>query len=156
MKNLKQTDPVLVEIVGNLMLSIAEETCLSIIKSAYSTNIKERRDVSAAVVGPEGDLVAQADYLPIHLNAFLTFIPYIYDHFDRKGIKPGDMFIGNDPYHGGGNHLPDIVVAMPVFGGGEIIGWIVNMAHHSDIGGMVPGSTSSYADSIFRRAYGFR
>ena len=77
MKNLKQTDPVLVEIVGNLMLSIAEETCLSIIKSAYSTNIKERRDVSAAVVGPEGDLVAQADYLPIHLNAFLTFIPYI-------------------------------------------------------------------------------
>lgn len=150
MKNLKQTDPVLVEIVGNLMLSIAEETCLSIIKSAYSTNIKERRDVSAAVVGPEGDLVAQADYLPIHLNAFLTFIPYIYDHFDRKGIKPGDMFIGNDPYHGGGNHLPDIVVAMPVFGGGEIIGWIVNMAHHSDIGGMVPGSTSSYADSIFQ------
>lgn len=140
----------MVEIVGNLMLSIAEETCLSIIKSAYSTNIKERRDVSAAVVGPEGELVAQADYLPIHLNAFLTFIPYIYDHFDRAGIQKGDMFIGNDPYHGGGNHLPDIVVAMPVFGGGKIIGWIVNMAHHSDIGGMVPGSTSSYADSIFQ------
>lgn len=145
-----QADPVTVEVVGNLMLSIAEETCLSIIKSAYSTNIKERRDVSAAVVGPEGDLVAQADYLPIHLNAFLTFIPYIYRHFDRSKIVPGDMFIGNDPYHGGGNHLPDIVVAMPVFGGGEIIGWVVNMAHHSDIGGMVPGSTSSYADSIFQ------
>ncbi len=143
-------DPVTVEIVGNLMLSIAEETCLSIIKSAYSTNIKERRDVSAAVVGPEGDLVAQADYLPIHLNAFLTFIPYIYQHFDRAKIRPGDMFIGNDPYHGGGNHLPDIVVAMPVFGNGAIIGWVVNMAHHSDIGGMVPGSTSSYADSIFQ------
>ena len=143
-------DPVTVEIVGTLMLSIAEETCLSIIKSAYSTNIKERRDVSAAVVGPEGDLVAQADYLPIHLNAFLTFIPYIYQHFDRAKIRPGDMFIGNDPYHGGGNHLPDIVVAMPVFGDGAIIGWVVNMAHHSDIGGMVPGSTSSYADSIFQ------
>lgn len=145
-----QADPVTVEVVGNLMLSIAEETCLSIIKSAYSTNIKERRDVSAAVIGPEGDLVAQADYLPIHLNAFLTFIPYIYQHFDRSRIMPGDMFIGNDPYHGGGNHLPDIVVAMPVFGGGAIIGWVVNMAHHSDIGGMVPGSTSSYADSIFQ------
>ena len=145
-----KTDPVTVEIVGNLMMSIAEETCLSIIKSAYSTNIKERRDVSAAVVSPEGDLVAQADYLPIHLNAFLTFIPYIYNHFDRNKIVPGDMFIGNDPYHGGGNHLPDIVVAMPVFGAGKIIGWIMNMAHHSDIGGMVPGSTSSYADSIFQ------
>ncbi len=145
-----KADPVIVEIVGNLMLSIAEETCLSIIKSAYSTNIKERRDVSSAVIGPEGDLVAQADYLPMHLNAFLTFIPYIYKHFDRREIVPGDMFIGNDPYHGGGNHLPDIVVAMPVFGDGRIIGWIVNMAHHSDIGGMVPGSTSSYADSIFQ------
>ena len=149
-KKTYKIDPVTVEIVGNLMLSIAEETCLSIIKSAYSTNIKERRDVSSAVVSPEGELVAQADYLPIHLNAFLTFIPYIYDHFDRASIVPGDMFIGNDPYHGGGNHLPDIVLAMPVFGGEKIIGWIMNMAHHSDIGGMVPGSTSSYADSIFQ------
>ena len=131
-KKTYKIDPVTVEIVGNLMLSIAEETCLSIIKSAYSTNIKERRDVSSAVVSPEGELVAQADYLPIHLNAFLTFIPYIYDHFDRASIVPGDMFIGNDPYHGGGNHLPDIVLAMPVFGGEKIIGWIMNMAHHSD------------------------
>lgn len=149
MKNYK-IDPVTVEIVGNLMLSVAEETCMSIIKSAYSTNIKERRDVSAAVVGPQGDLVAQADYLPMHLNAFLTFIPYIYEHYDREQIAEGDMFIGNDPYHGGGNHLPDIVMAEPVFGGGKIIGWVINMAHHSDIGGMVPGSTSSYADSIFQ------
>jgi N-methylhydantoinase B len=60
------------------------------------------------------------------------------------------MFIGNDPYNGGGNHLPDIVVAEPVFGNNNIIGWIINMAHHSDIGGMVPGSTSSYASSIFQ------
>lgn len=145
-----KTDAVMVEIIGNLMMSIAEETCLSIIKSAYSTNIKERRDVSSAVIGPDGSLVAQADYLPMHLNAFLTFIPYIYDHYDRESIQPGDMFIGNDPYNGGGNHLPDIVVAEPVFGDGKIIGWIVNMAHHSDIGGMVPGSTSSYANSIFQ------
>ncbi len=143
-------DAVTVEIIGNLMMSIAEETCLSIIKSAYSTNIKERRDVSSAVIAPDGSLVAQADYLPMHLNAFLTFIPYIYDHFDREAIVEGDMFIGNDPYFGGGNHLPDIVVAEPVFGDGRIIGWIVNMAHHSDIGGMVPGSTSSYATSIFQ------
>ena len=144
-------DPVTVEIVGNLMLSIAEETCLSIIKSAYSTNIKERRDVSAAVVGPEGDLVAQADYLPIHLNAFLTFIPYIYQHFDRAKIRPGDMFIGNDPYHGGGNHLPDIVVAMPVFGDGAIIGWVVNMAHHS-----FPARPPATLTASSRRASGSR
>ena len=145
-----KTDSVTVEIVGNLMLSIAEETCLSIIKSAYSTNIKERRDVSSAVLDPDGELIAQADYLPMHLNAFLTFVPYIYSKYPRESILPGDMFIGNDPYNGGGNHLPDIVVAEPVFGNNNIIGWIINMAHHSDIGGMVPGSTSSYASSIFQ------
>jgi len=145
-----KSGPVTTEIVGNLMLSIAEETCLSIIKSAYSTNIKERRDVSSAVLDPDGELIAQADYLPIHLNAFLTYVPYIYSKYPRESIKPGDMFIGNDPYNGGGNHLPDIVVAEPVFGDNHIIGWIINMAHHSDIGGMVPGSTSSYATSIFQ------
>ncbi len=145
-----KVDAITVEIIGNLMMSIAEETCLSIIKSAYSTNIKERRDVSSAVIGPDGSLVAQADYLPMHLNAFLTFVPYIYEHFGKENIKNGDMFIGNDPYFGGGNHLPDIVIAEPVFGDGEIIGWVVNMAHHSDIGGMVPGSTSSTASSIFQ------
>lgn len=148
-KNFK-VDAVTVEIIGNLMMSIAEETCLSIIKSAYSTNIKERRDVSSAVCGPNGDLVAQADYLPMHLSSFLSFVPNIYEKYGKENIKDGDMFIGNDPYHGGGNHLPDIVVAEPVFGDGEIAGWILNMAHHSDIGGMVPGSTSSYADSIFQ------
>ncbi len=143
-------DAVMVEIIGNLMMSIAEETCLSIIKSAYSTNIKERRDVSSAVVGPDGSLVAQADYLPLHLNAFLTVVPYIYEHYGRENILDGDIFIVNDPYHGGGNHLPDIVLAEPVFGESKIIGWIVNMAHHSDIGGMVPGSTSSTAVSLFQ------
>ena len=145
-----KVDAITVEIIGNLMMSIAEETCLSIIKSAYSTNIKERRDVSSAVISPEGELVAQADYLPMHLNAFLTFVPYIYDHYGKENVKEGDMFIGNDAYHGGGNHLPDIVVAEPVFGDNKIIGWVVNMAHHSDIGGMVPGSTSSYANSVFQ------
>lgn len=150
MGNGTKQSAVMMELVGNLMMSIAEETCLSIIKSAYSTNIKERRDVSSAVIGPDGSLVAQADYLPMHLNAFLTFIPYIYEKYGKETILPGDAFIGNDPYNGGGNHLPDIIVAEPVFGEDEIIGWVVNMAHHSDIGGMVPGSTSSYADSIFQ------
>jgi N-methylhydantoinase B len=148
--NKLKVDAVTVEIVGNLMLSIAEETSLSIIKSAYSTNIKERRDVSSAVVDPDGDMVAQADNLPIHLSAFLTFVKGLYQVHPPETIRPGDLFIGNDPYHGGGNHLPDLILAEPVFGGAKLIGWIVNMAHHSDIGGKVPGSTSSDADSIFQ------
>jgi N-methylhydantoinase B len=145
-----KVDAVTVEIVGNLMLSIAEETSLSIIKSAYSTNIKERRDVSTAVLDPDGEMVAQADNLPMHLSAFLTFVKGLYTIHPKETIRPGDMFIGNDPYHGGGNHLPDLIVTEPVFGGEKLIGWIINMAHHSDIGGKVPGSTSSDADSIFQ------
>lgn len=152
MKNvkLKSADAVTVEIVGNLLLSIAEETTVAIIKSAYSTNIKERRDVSSAVIDPDGNMVAQAENLAIHLGSLLTFVQGIYKKFPRERIEPGDMFIGNDPYNGGGNHLPDIVVAAPAFAEKKLIGWIVNMAHHSDIGGKVPGSTSGDAVSIFQ------
>ncbi len=146
----KKADAVTVEIIGNLLLSIAEETSVAIIKSAYSTNIKERRDVSTGVIDPNGNMVAQAENLAIHLGSLLTFITELYKKFPKETIKPGDMFIGNDPYNGGGNHLPDIVVVAPAFCGDTMIGWIVNMAHHSDIGGKVPGSTSGDAVSIFQ------
>lgn len=146
----RKADAVTVEIVGNLLLSIAEETTVSIIKSAYSTNIKERRDVSTAIIDPDGNMVAQAENLAIHLGSLLTFVKGLYKKFPRENIVPGDMFIGNDPYNGGGNHLPDIVLAAPAFGGTKLIGWVVNMAHHSDIGGKVPGSTSGDATSIFQ------
>ena len=145
-----KVDAVTVEIVGNLLLSIAEETSVAIIKSAYSTNIKERRDVSTGVIDPEGNMVAQAENLAIHLGSLLTFVKEIYKKLPKERIKPGDMFIGNDPYNGGGNHLPDIVVAAPAFASEKLIGWVVNMAHHSDIGGKVPGSTSGDAVSIFQ------
>jgi N-methylhydantoinase B len=143
-------DAITVEIIGNLLLSIAEETTVSIIKSAYSTNIKERKDVSTAVIDPDGNMVAQAENLAIHLGSLLTFVTELYKKFPKATIKSGDMFIGNDPYNGGGNHLPDIVVAAPAFSDGTLIGWVVNMAHHSDIGGKVPGSTSGDAVSIFQ------
>ncbi len=146
----RKADAVTVEIVGNLLLSIAEETTVSIIKSAYSTNIKERRDVSTAIIDPDGNMVAQAENLAIHLGSLLTFVKGLYKKFPRESIVPGDMFIGNDPYNGGGNHLPDIVLAAPAFAGTKLIGWVVNMAHHSDIGGKVPGSTSGDATSIFQ------
>ena len=145
-----KADAITVEIIGNLLLSIAEETTVSIIKSAYSTNIKERRDVSTAVIDPDGNMVAQAENLAIHLGSLLTFVEELYKKFPKETIKPGDMFIGNDPYNGGGNHLPDIVVAAPAFYDDIMIGWVVNMAHHSDIGGKVPGSTSGDAVSIFQ------
>ncbi len=148
---MKQTvDAVTVEIVGNLLLSIAEEMGYAVIRSAYSTNIKERRDISSAVFDPEGNMVAQAEHVAMHLGSLLGIIKEVYKHFDKKEIRPGDMFIGNDPYNGGGTHLPDITIAAPVFVDGKLIGWVANLAHHSDVGGKVAGSTSGDAVSVFQ------
>ncbi|MFV0497336.1 MAG: hydantoinase B/oxoprolinase family protein [Candidatus Fimivivens sp.] len=143
-------DAVTVEVVRNLLMSIAEETYGIIIRSAYSTNIKERRDVCTAVIDPDGNSVVQVESLAGLLGSLLSVVPNIYAKFGRANVKPGDMFIANDPYNGGGNHLPDIVIAAPAFVGDQLIGWIANIAHHADIGGKVPGSTSGDADSIFQ------
>jgi N-methylhydantoinase B len=146
----KKIDTVTVEVVRNLLMSIAEETFGIIVRSAYSTNMKERRDVCTAVIDPDGNSVAQVESLATLLGSMLSVVPNIYEKFGKENIKPGDMFIANDPYHGGGNHLPDIVIAAPAFSGDKLIGWIANIAHHSDIGGKVPGSTSGDADSLFQ------
>lgn len=146
----KRVDAVTVEIVGNLLLSIAEEMGVALIKSAYSTNIKERRDISTAVFDPEGNMVAQAEHVAMHLGSLLGIIKEVYRKHSLSDIRPGDMFMGNDPYNGGGTHLPDITVAQPVFVGKTLIGWVANLAHHSDVGGKVAGSTSGDAVSIFQ------
>lgn len=145
-----RVDAVTVEIVGNLLLSIAEEMGVALIKSAYSTNIKERRDISTAVFDPEGNMVAQAEHVAMHLGSLLGIIEEVYKKHPARDIKPGDMFMGNDPYNGGGTHLPDITVAAPIFVGEKLVGWVANLAHHSDVGGKVAGSTSGDAVSIFQ------
>lgn len=146
----RKVDTVTVEVVRNLLMSIAEETYGIIVRSAYSSNMKERRDVCTAVIDPDGNSVAQVESLAALLGSMLSVVPNIYKKFGKENIQPGDMFIANNPYHGGGNHLPDIVLAAPAFCGTKIIGWIANIAHHSDIGGKVPGSTSGDADSLFQ------
>ena len=115
----KRIDPVTVEIIGNLLLSIAEETGFAIIRSAYSTNIKERRDISTACFDPAGNMVAQAEHVAMHLGSLLGIIHEIYKHYQQHEIAEGDMFIVNDPYNGGGTHLPDITVAAPAFCNGK-------------------------------------
>jgi hypothetical protein len=131
-------------------MSIAEETYSIVVRSAYSTNMKERRDVCTAVIDPDGNSVAQVESLAALLGSLQSVVPNIYAKYGKENIKPGDMFVANDPYHGGGNHLPDIVFAAPAFANGRLIGWIANIGHHSDIGGKVPGSTSGDADSMFQ------
>lgn len=145
-----RVDAVTIEIVGNLLLSIAEEMGHALIRSAYSTNIKERRDISTAVFDPEGNMVSQAEHVAMHLGSLLGIVHEVYKKFEISEIHEGDMFIGNDPYNGGGTHLPDITLVAPAFVEGKLVGWVANLAHHSDVGGKVPGSTSGDAISIFQ------
>jgi N-methylhydantoinase B len=142
-------DPILLEVVGNAFMAACEEVAASLIRTAYSSNIKERADCSVAMFDDMGRLVVQAEHIPLHLGSMLTIVQNISERYRDNEIEPGDVFIANDPYHGGGTHLPDITVAQPIFVGGEIVAYIANIAHHSDVGGRDPGSNSGDTEHIY-------
>jgi N-methylhydantoinase B len=125
-------DPITVEVLGNAFSSLVEEMGVALIKASYSTNIKERRDCSTALFDAHGQTLAQAEHIPIHLGSLLGIVGVVRERYPMGMIHPGDMFIGNDAYTGGGTHLPDIVVVAPVFFAEELIGFVANLAHHAD------------------------
>src|SRR5215203_2533414 len=129
---MKALDPITVEVIGAAMASIVEETGETLIRASHSTNIKERRDCSTALFNAAGETLCQAEHIPIHLGSFLDLIKHIMRRYPTQDIRPGDAFIGNDAYEGGGTHLPDIVVAEPIFIEGRMVAWTVNLAHHAD------------------------
>jgi N-methylhydantoinase B len=125
-------DPITVEVIGAALSSIVEETGEALIRASYSTNIKERRDCSTALFDVQGRTLCQAEHIPIHLGSFIGVVPHVLKKHPIADIRPGDVFIGNDPYAGGGTHLPDIVMAEPIFVDNTIVAWTVNLAHHAD------------------------
>lgn len=125
-------DPITVELIGNALNSIVEEMGETLVRAAYSTNIKERRDCSTALFDARGRTLVQAEHIPIHLGSFIGVIEAITERVDLAAIHEGDVFIGNDAYTGGGTHLPDIVLAAPIFVDGTLMAWAVNLAHHAD------------------------
>ncbi|MBC8751858.1 MULTISPECIES: hydantoinase B/oxoprolinase family protein [Paraburkholderia] len=125
-------DPITVAVIGSALSTIAEEMGKAVIRAAYSTNIKERQDCSTALFDRAGHTIAQAEHIPIHLGSLLGIAGYVLEHHDMSTIRPGDVFIGNDAYTGGGTHLNDIVLMEPVFFREELVGWVANLAHHSD------------------------
>jgi N-methylhydantoinase B len=125
-------DPITVEVIGSALSSITEEMGEALIRASYSTNIKERRDASTALFNTDGDTLCQAEHIPMHLGSFIGMLPHILKRHPVAGIQPGDVFCGNDAYEGGGTHLPDIVLAEPIFVDGAIVAWAVNTAHHAD------------------------
>ena len=133
-------DPVMLEVFNNLFMSIAEQMGLRLQNTAYSVNIKERLDFSCAIFDHDGNLVANAPHMPVHLGSMGESIKAVM----RKNagqMKAGDVYVLNDPYNGG-THLPDVTVISPVFdeAGDEILFYVGSRGHHADIGGTTPGS----------------
>jgi len=133
-------DPVMLEVFNNLFMSIAEQMGLRLQNTAFSVNIKERLDFSCALFDAVGNLIANAPHIPVHLGSMGESICTIIRENAGK-MQPGDVFMLNDPYHGG-THLPDITVITPAFAkdGKEILFYVGSRGHHADIGGITPGS----------------
>ena len=125
-------DRVTLEVIGAALLSIAEEMGTALIKSSYSTNIKERQDCSTAIFDARGEVIAQAEHIPMHLGSLLGVVQEILARYPASALAPGDVFISNDPYTGGGTHLPDINLISPVLADGALFGFVANIAHHAD------------------------
>jgi 5-oxoprolinase (ATP-hydrolysing) len=135
-----QADPVMLEVFNNLFMSIAEQMGYRLQNTAYSVNIKERLDFSCAIFDDQGNLIANAPHMPVHLGSMGESIRTVM-MANEGGMKPGDAYVVNDPYHGG-THLPDVTVITPVFdrAGTEILFYVGSRGHHADIGGTTPGS----------------
>jgi len=143
-------DPVLLEVFNNLFMNIAEQMGLQLQNTAYSVNIKERLDFSCALFDTEGNLIANAPHMPVHLGSMGESIKTVIRENAGK-MQPGDVYVLNDPYHGG-THLPDITVITPVYLGaasqGEPTFYVGSRGHHADVGGTTPGSMPPFSTLI--------
>jgi N-methylhydantoinase B len=144
-----KTDPISFEVLRNGFISAAEEMGATLVRTAYSPNIKERRDCSAAVFDEEGQMVSQAEHIPVHLGAMPESVKAALDLFPRTDWETGDAVILNDPFEGG-THLPDITLISPVLFNGAVVGFVANRAHHADVGGSAPGSMPGAATEIYQ------
>ncbi|MBG9387647.1 hydantoinase B/oxoprolinase family protein [Caenimonas aquaedulcis] len=148
-------DPVLLEVFNNLFMNIAEQMGLQLQNTAYSVNIKERLDFSCALFDAQGNLIANAPHMPVHLGSMGESIKTVIRE-NEGAMSPGDVYVLNDPYHGG-THLPDVTVITPVYLGsdsssgsssGRPIFYVGSRGHHADIGGTTPGSMPPFSTRI--------
>jgi 5-oxoprolinase (ATP-hydrolysing) len=143
-------DPVLLEVFNNLFMNIAEQMGLQLQNTAYSVNIKERLDFSCALFDTDGNLIANAPHMPVHLGSMGESIKTVIRENTGK-MQPGDVYVLNDPYHGG-THLPDVTVITPVYLGAAAhdkpLFYVGSRGHHADIGGTTPGSMPPFSTRI--------
>jgi len=141
-------DPVLLEVFNNLFMNIAEQMGLQLQNTAYSVNIKERLDFSCALFDAAGHLIANAPHMPVHLGSMGESIQTVVRE-NAGRMQPGDVYVLNDPYHGG-THLPDVTVITPVFldGSAQPVFYVGSRGHHADVGGLTPGSMPPFSTRI--------
>ena len=139
-------DAVTLEVARNRLAAIADEMGVVLRRTAYSPNIKERADCSAAVFVPSGEMLAQAEHIPVHLGSMPASVAAVLETYGDS-MEPGTQFAVNDPYHGG-THLNDLTLVRPVHVGQTRIGWVANRAHHADVGGEAPGSMPAHAVDV--------
>lgn len=142
-------DPITLEVIKNALDSIVDEMALTIMRSAYSGIVRDGLDYSTAFCDAQGRMLAQGLTLPVHLGSFPDAMTGVFNKYAQQ-IYPGDCFIFNDPYGSGGMHLPDIYVIKPIFAEDALQGFACTVAHHTDVGGMVPGSNSIHSTEIFQ------
>lgn len=139
--------PITLEIFNGLFGSITEQMGTVLAHTAWSPNIKERRDFSCALFNQYGELIANAPHVPVHLGSMGASVKAVIANFGH-GIKPGDGYLLNDPFNGG-THLPDLTLIHPAFNSrGKLTHWVANRAHHADVGGITPGSMPPHSSHI--------
>lgn len=142
------SDPILLELIKNGLDAIVDEMAISLVRTAYSNNLKNAMDMSCALCDAQGRLIAQGLTLPLHLGS----IPDAISHIQRKyagRTHPGDVFLLNDPFEGG-THLPDFYIFKPIFIGADLVGWSASIGHQLDVGGKTPGGNGCDATEIFQ------
>jgi N-methylhydantoinase B len=142
-------DAISMELIMNSLSGICEEMADALVRSSRSPNIKERRDCSCCLYTAKGEIVAQAEHIPIHLGVMAGALHFILEDFSPAAMHQGDVYMVNDPYHGA-NHLPDFIIVGPLFVDGVLVGFAASMAHHTDVGGMSPRSMPANATEIFQ------
>ena len=143
-------DPITFEVVNNALIGVAEQMAATILRTSYSTVVREMLDYSTAVFDPKGRIIAQSCRIPIHLNSMSRSLSSTLDEaIPIEEWRPGDIVLTNDPYMGG-QHLPDIQTFLPVFSKGELVAICGTLAHHLDVGGMRPGSYAGDAVEIYQ------
>lgn len=144
-------DPITIEIIQNSLQAAADEMFAAMRRTAMSAIIYEVLDMGTGITDRNGELAGSGAGIPAFVGVLDKTVKAVLKKYPNPGeIEPGDVFITNDPYHGGVTHLNDVVLVMPVFDGSDLVAWTANIAHWNDVGGAVPGSMSTDANEIFQ------